>query len=315
MFIKIMIESGDKISHAPAITCTNLTKFYGSVRGIEGLNLEVKRGEVFGFLGPNGAGKTTTIRLLLDLIRPTRGSASILGHHCQQESLVTRRSVGYLPGEFNLYEDLTGRQLLQYLFALRGGVDPILVGNLATRLNAHLDRRLSTLSQGNKQKIALILAFAPDPEVLILDEPTNGLDPLVRHVFQEMLSEAKARGGTVFLSSHNMAEVEKTCDRIASVRAGRLIAVESVAELQNRAHRLVELVLGREPQVATFAKLDGVDELHVEGHCLRCRVHGPLGPLLEAAAPYEVIDVVSRKPGLEEFFLAQYQEGDGGNAD
>ncbi len=313
--ITTIIESGDKIIHDPAITCTDLTKFYGPVRGIEGLNLDVKRGEVFGFLGPNGAGKTTTIRLLLDLIRSTRGHASILGHHCRQESLEARRSVGYLPGEFNLYEDLTGRRLLKYLFALRGDVHPALVENLAVRLNAPLDRRLSTLSHGNKQKIALILAFAPDPEVLILDEPTNGLDPLVRHVFQEMLGEARARGRTVFLSSHDMAEVEKACDRIASVRLGRLIAVESVAELQRRAHRLVELVLGQEPQVATFAKLDGVDELHVEGHLLRCRVHGPLGPLLEAASPYEVIDVISRKPGLEEFFLAQYQEGTTGNAD
>jgi len=173
------------------------------VRGIEGLNLEVKRGEVFGFLGPNGAGKTTTIRLLLDLIRPTCGRAAILGHHCRQESLATRRSVGYLPGEFSLYEDLTGRRLLKYLFALRGGVEAAQVENLAARLNAPLDRRLSTLSHGNKQKIALILAFAPDPEVLILDEPTSGLDPLVRQVFQEMLGEAKARGRAVFLSSRH----------------------------------------------------------------------------------------------------------------
>ncbi len=289
-----------------AIVSQDLTKFYGTIRGIEGLDLQIEQGEVFGFLGPNGAGKTTTIRLLLDLIRPTRGRAAILGRDCHHESLAVRRSVGYLPGEFNLYENLTGRQLLTYLGSLRGGIDFTFVDTLVERLGAAYDRPLSSLSHGNKQKLALIQAFAPQPEVLILDEPTNGLDPLVRQEFHALLGEARDQGRTVFLSSHDLTEVEKTCDRIASVRDGRLIAVENVSALRDDAMRIVHLECARELPLAPFTALPSVDELQIDGHHLHCRVRGPLGPLLAAAADFEILDVLSREPHLEEFFLALY---------
>jgi len=290
----------------PAILCRGLTKYYGPTRGIEDLDLEVKRGEVFGFLGPNGAGKTTTIRLLLDLIRPTRGEASILGRDCRAESPDVRRAVGYQPGEFNLYETLTGAQLTSYLASLRGDVDTVTMRAHADRLGAILDRPIGNLSHGNKQKLALLQAFAPQPDLLILDEPTNGLDPLVRQVFHEMVRDVRNDGRTVFLSSHDLSEVEKTCDRIATVKDGQLVAIEDVAELQARSLRLVRLDCAREPSVDVFTTLDGVDRIEVEGHSLHCRVRGPLGPVLAAAAPFEVIDVISRKPSLEEFFLTLY---------
>ncbi len=291
---------------APAVFCRGLTKYYGPTRGIEDLDLEIPRGEVFGFLGPNGAGKTTTLRLLLDLIRPTRGEARILGRDCRADSPGCRRDVGYQPGEFSLYENLTGAQMMTYLSRLRGDVDPRAVRDDAERLGAVLDRPIGALSHGNKQKLALLQAFAPRPELLILDEPTNGLDPLVRQVFHEMVREVRDAGRTVFLSSHDLSEVEKTCDRIATVRDGRLVAVEVMAELKARALRLVRLDCALAPDARAFAGLDGVDGVEVDGGRLHCRVQGPLGPLLAAAAPYEVIDVFSRKPDLEEFFLAQY---------
>ncbi len=289
-----------------AILCRGLTKFYGRTRGIEALDLEVRRGEVFGYLGPNGAGKTTTIRLLLDLIRPTSGEASILGRDCRAESPGARQAVGYQPGEFNLYENLTGAQLMTYIASLRSDVDTATLRAYANRLGVILDRPIGTLSHGNKQKLALLQAFAPRPELLILDEPTNGLDPLVRQVFHEMVREVRDEGRTVFLSSHDLSEVEKTCDRIATVKDGRLVAIEDVAELRARSLRLVRLDCAHEPSAEPFAPLEGVDRIEIAGRSLHCRVRGPLGPVLNAAAPFEVIDVISRKPSLEEFFLSLY---------
>ncbi|MCP4573712.1 MAG: ABC transporter ATP-binding protein [bacterium] len=297
-----------------AIASQDLTKFYGQVRGIENLDLRIDQGEVFGLLGPNGAGKTTTIRLLLDLIRPTRGQVTILGHDCHRESLAVRRSIGYLPGEFNLYENLTGRQLLTYLGSLRGGFDFTFVDTLVERLGAAYDRQISTLSHGNKQKLALILAFAPQPEVLILDEPTNGLDPLVRQVFHELVREARSQGHTVLLSSHDLTEVEKTCDRIASVRDGRLIAVETVSALRQSAMRVVYIECAHPLSSNPFDSLPSVDQLQIDGCHLHCRVRGPLGPLLAAAAHFEILDVLSREPHLEEFFLALYGKQENNHA-
>jgi len=291
---------------SPAIATRDLTRWYGATRGIEGLDLAVEPGEVFGFLGPNGAGKTTTIRLLLDLIRPTRGTATICGHDCRREGLAARRRVGYLPAEYGLYDNQNGRELLAYLGSLRGGMAPAEIEAKAAQLGAELERPLRTLSHGNKQKIALLTAFAPRPEVLILDEPTSGLDPLVRRVFQEMVAEVHAEGRTVFLSSHDLAEVEKMCDRVASVRAGRLIDVSGVAEIRSRALRLVELVCEREPAVDTFAKVPGLSDPRLEGCRLRCRLQGSPAALLAAAAPYGVADILSREPSLEELFLTLY---------
>lgn len=298
---------------AAAIETAGLTKFYGRRRGVEDLDLAVRQGEIFGFLGPNGAGKTTTIRLLLDLIRPTRGRAAVLGRDCRRDGIRVRRQVGYLPGEYTLYPGLTGRQLLAYLDALRGGGGLPHADRLAARLGADLDHPVRALSHGSRQKVALVQAFMHDAPLLILDEPTTGLDPLVQQEFFALLHEARAAGRTVFLSSHNLSEVERVCDRVASVREGRLAAVEEMAALRRRAVRLVELTCARPLDAALFARLPGVRDVRVEGPILRCTAQGPLGALIAAAAPHGIVDILSREPSLEEFFLALYGERSGGD--
>ena len=296
-----------------AVDTVDLTRFYGSARGIEGLTLRVETGEVFGFLGPNGAGKTTTIRLLLDLIRPTRGQATILGRDCRRDSVAVRRRIGYLPGEYSLYENLTGRQLLAFLGGLRGGFAAGAVDTITDRLAVELDRPIRTLSHGNKQKLALLVAFAPQPDLLILDEPTTGLDPLVRQEFYGMVEDTRRAGRTVFLSSHDLTEVERMCDRVASVRDGRLIDVSEVGSLRERTMRIVEMTCIGPPEPGAFADLTGVTEIRVEGRRLRCRVRGAMGELIAAAQPFGIADLLSREPSLEELFLALYGRDEGGD--
>ena len=289
-----------------AIATTDLTKYYGAHRGIEGVDLTVAQGEIFGFLGPNGAGKTTTIRLLLDLLRPTRGSARVLGLDCRAESRQVRRRIGYLPGEYRLYENLSGRRLLDFLGNLEGEIDWGRTADLADRLGIDLDRTIRTLSHGNKQKIAIIQAFQHRAPLLILDEPTTGLDPLVQQEFFGLLDEARDEGRTVFLSSHNLTEVERICDRVGSVIDGALVAVDDVAALRRDALRIVEVTCARPPAAADFAALDGLGDLEIEDNGLRCTMRGALGPLVACAAPFEIRDVLSRAPSLEEFFLARF---------
>ena len=204
-----------------------LTKSYGKNRGVIDVSLDVRPGEVFGFLGPNGAGKTTTIRTLLDFIRPNSGVAKVFGMDAHRQSREIRRRIGYLPGDLALYEKLKGAEMLRYMGNLRGGVEWDHVRELAERLHSDLSRPIRTLSQGNRQKIGLIQALMHKPELLILDEPTNGLDPLIQQVFYRLISEVE--GQTVFLSSHNLPEVERVCDRVGIIREGRLIAVEEVS--------------------------------------------------------------------------------------
>ena len=299
---------------SPAIETVGLTKYYGRQRGIVDVDLTVARGEVLGFLGPNGAGKTTTIRLLLDLLRPSRGRARVLGLDCRREGMQVRRQIGYLPGEYRLYENLSGRQLIGYIGGLGGEVDWPYAHRLAERLGADLDRSIRSLSHGNKQKLVIILAFVHRAPVLILDEPTTGLDPLVQQEFFGLLAETRAAGRTVFLSSHNLTEVERVCDRVASVREGRLIAVDDIAALRRRAMRLVKLTCARPLDASTFAGLAGLHDLQVNGRILRCSVVGALGNLIAAAAPFEIVDILSHEPSLEEFFLTMYGNGKGRHA-
>jgi ABC-2 type transport system ATP-binding protein len=292
-----------------------LTKSYGTARGVVELDLEVREGEVFGFLGPNGAGKTTTLRTLIDLLRPTSGSAEIFGLDCQRDSLAVRRRVGYLPGELALYAHLNGAELLAYLSAVRGGLDRTHAREHAERLAEclalDLTRRVRDLSHGNRQKLGLVQAFLGRPPLLILDEPTTGLDPLVQRELLRWIAEVRAEGRTVFLSSHVLPEVERSCDRVGVIRAGRLVAVETVAEIKARTVRRVELTVARpvEPvSVRAFESVAGVGELRVEGAHLTCVVRGSLDSLVKAAAAHEVVDVISRQPSLEETFLALYGE-------
>jgi ABC-2 type transport system ATP-binding protein len=288
------------------IETQHLTKSYGAHRGIVDVNLTVEQGEVFGFLGPNAAGKTTTIRTILDLIRPTSGRAFVFGVESRADPVAIHRRVGYIPGEFALYDRLTGGQTIRYFASLRGGVDPAYQAALIARLDIDPSRRFKEYSKGNKQKIGLVIALQHRPELLILDEPTSGLDPLVQQSFYALVREAKAEDRTVFLSSHILGEVERTCDRVAIIRDGRLVKVDRVEAFRDLANHHVELRFAGPVPAAEFERLPGVSEVASEDHLLRMRVTGPITPVVRAAARHELLDFVSREPSLEESFLAQY---------
>jgi ABC-2 type transport system ATP-binding protein len=288
------------------IRTERLTKGYGRYRGIIEVDLEVGEGEIFGFLGPNGAGKTTTIRILLDHIRPSSGWAEVFGIRTTVDPVAIHRQVGYLPGEFGLYDRLTGRQTIEYFANLRGGVEPTYQRSLIERLDLDPSRRFREYSRGNKQKVGLIIALQHRPELLILDEPTSGLDPLMQHTFFELLREARLEGRSAFISSHIISEVERTCDRVAIIREGRLARVDTVDALRSLAFHQVELRFAEAPPAEVFAAIEGVTDVVVEDHLLRMRVNGPIAPVVRAAARFELTDFTSREPNLEEVFLAEY---------
>jgi ABC-type multidrug transport system ATPase subunit len=295
------------------IQTEHLTKAYGAHRGIVEVDLTVDQGEVFGFLGPNGAGKTTTIRTVLDLIRPTGGRALVFGIESTVDPVAIHRRVGYLPGEFSLYDRLTGAQTIEYFANLRGGVDPRYQASLVGRLDLDPSRRYREYSKGNKQKVGLIVALQHRPELLILDEPTSGLDPLVQQEVFKLVLEARAEGRTVFFSSHVISEVERTCDRVAIIREGRLARVDRVDALRDLAVHHVELRFSGPVPVEAFTAIPGVSNVTADEHVLRMHVSGPIGPVVRAAARFELADFVSREPNLEEVFLAEYgQEASNG---
>ena len=291
---------------AAVITLEKLTKSYGSSRGIIDVDLEVELGEIFGFLGPNGAGKTTTIRTMLDLIRPSSGKAFVFGIESTTDPVAIHRRVGYIPGEFALYDRLTGKQTLEYFANLRGGVDTAYQASLIDRFELDPGKRFKEYSKGNKQKVGVIAALQHRPELLVLDEPTSGLDPLVQQTFFETLHEAVADGATVFLSSHILSEVEKACERVAIIRDGRIAKLGTVDSLRDLAHHQVELRFAGSVPADEFRDLPGVSDLVAEDHTLRMRVAGAITPVVRAAAQYELLDFVSREPSLEETFLAEY---------
>jgi ABC-2 type transport system ATP-binding protein len=288
------------------IETQKLTKSYGTHRGIVDIDLTVAEGEAFGFLGPNGAGKTTTIRTLLDHLRPTSGKAFVFGIETTVDPVAIHRRIGYLPGEFALYDKLTGGQTIDYFANLRGGVDKVYQSDLIRRLDLDTSRKFKEYSKGNKQKVGLVAALQHRPDLLMLDEPTSGLDPLVQQTFFEIIREAKAEGRTVFLSSHILSEVERTCDRVAIIRDGRLVKVDRVEALRDLAHHQVELRFAGDVPVAAFSGLPGVGDVVAEDHVLRMRVSGSIAPVVREAARYELLDFVSREPSLEETFLAEY---------
>jgi beta-exotoxin I transport system ATP-binding protein len=300
------------MSDDPAIRITRLTKNYGQGHGLFDLDLDVQRGEILGFLGPNGAGKSTTMRLLLDLIKPTSGSATLLGLDSRADSLEIRRRVGFLPGELDLYPMLTGAAMLDYLAELRGGVDRGVRDALAERFDADLGRRIRELSTGNRQKLGLIQAFMHEPELLILDEPIAGLDPLVQQSFHALLREVAAQGRTVFLSSHTLSEVERVADRVAMLRRGRLVVVDSLEDLREVAVQRLEIEFGGDaPRVEKLAELPGVREVALEGAHLVVAFEGSADALVKAIAAHEVRSIRSRDDDLEEIFLRYYRDRDG----
>lgn len=297
------------MSSDSAIRTNALSKDFGRGHGLFDLDLEVERGEVFGFLGPNGSGKSTTMRLLVDLIRPTSGSAMVLGQDAQAESIEIRSRVGFLPGDLALYPKLTGSAVLDYLAALRGGVDRRVRDELIDRFDADVDRPVRELSTGSRQKIGLIQAFMHQPELLILDEPIAGLDPLVQRSFHELLGDVVAQGRTVFLSSHTLSEVERVAHRVAIVRRGRLVVVDSLENLRKVAveHLAMEFV-GSVPSVEELRSLPGVRDVAVDGVHLTVSFEGSADRLLKLVSRYEVRSIRTLDADLEDIFLRFYRD-------
>jgi len=297
------------MASAPAIETAALAKTYGGgVRALAGLDLRVERGEIFAFLGPNGAGKSTTIRLLLDLIRPTGGRAWILGHNCR-DSVEARRHVGYVPGDLRLFDRLTGREQLDSFARLRGSPDAAWRDSLTERFEAVLDRPIRELSRGNRQKLGIVQAFMHRPPVLVLDEPTSGLDPILQREFQTLLLETVATGASVFLSSHSLDEVQHVSDRVAIVRAGNLIDVDSVEHLRRRALRHVTITFAEQVDAVQFAGLDSVRVVEADGSVLRLSAPvAAMDAVVKEAARHRLVDVVSAPADLEEIFLELYRE-------
>ncbi len=294
------------------IEVEGLTKRYGSKRGITDVSFQVEEGEVFGFLGPNGAGKTTTIRLLMALLRADAGTARIAGLDCWQQSVEIKRLVGYLPGEPALDPGLTGGQILEYFGHLRGGVDQAYLKQLIKRLDLDPSRKFRQYSSGNKRKVVLIQAFMHRPRVLILDEPTNGLDPLNQQEFDRMVKEVRDAGRTVFLSSHILSEVEQTCTRVGIIREGQLVRVGGVAELKDIKRYEITITFADAVPAEVFQQLSGVTQVErlSDGHTLRLGIQGGADAVIKAAAQHSVVSLTSHEPSLEDIFL-RYYEGDG----
>jgi ABC-2 type transport system ATP-binding protein len=291
-----------------AIEADRLTKFYGSHRGIEDVSLSVESGEVFGFLGPNGAGKTTTIRTLLDLLHPTRGSARIFGLDSHADSVAIRARLGNLPGDFGYDAHATGREAISLLARVRGISGAGRADELARRFQADLERPLGQLSRGNRQKIGLILALFHGPELAILDEPTSGLDPLMQEQFLTLVQEERERGCTVFVSSHELDEVERICDRVGIIRGGRLIAIERIADLLGRAQRRVSVRFVEAVDTAELRAIPGVSGIETRNGTVTFMVSGDLDAVVKALARHPVKDLEIAHPTLEEVFLTYYQE-------
>lgn len=291
-----------------AIETSGLTKRYGSSTAVAGLNLRIEQGQVFGFLGPNGAGKSTTIRMLMALQRPTHGHATLLGLDAATDSVEVHRRVGYLPGDLELFPRLTGQQHVAWFMRARGVEDDSLARQLIDRFQVVADRPVRELSKGNRQKIGLVLAFMHRPELLVLDEPTSGLDPLMQHEFEALLRETAAEGRTVFLSSHELDEVQRVTDRIGIIKKGRLVAEDTVDGLRRAAPQKMEVRFRRPVDPADLTAVAGVTVTASDGPRLTLDVTGEIGPVLKVIASRDPIDLISRPADLDELFLDFYRE-------
>jgi ABC-2 type transport system ATP-binding protein len=283
-----------------------VVKDYGRTRALAGIDLRIERGRIFGFLGPNGAGKTTAIRILLDLIRPTAGAASVLGFDCQRQSIEVRDRTGYLPGDLRLYDSMHGGAFLDLIDSFRPGRrDPAYRRGLCERLGLDVTRPIRALSKGNKQKLGLVQALMHRPELLVLDEPTGGLDPLVQETVGELLEEVVGDGRTVFFSSHILSEVERLSEAVAIIREGKIVAVEDIARLKSRSVHVVEVTFAQPPPANAFA-LPGVKELQRDGRTVRLQARDGIDALLKAVARHTVVDLRTEQPSLEDVFMAYY---------
>jgi ABC-2 type transport system ATP-binding protein len=291
-----------------AVVLRDLTKVFGTARGISDVSLDVPSGTVFGFLGPNGAGKSTTIRLIMGLYRASHGSASVLGRDPWKDGAGNRRRIGYLPGELNLFPRLTGREILDRFGRAQGLGDVGYRDHLVRRLGAELDRPTAALSKGNRQKIGLILAFQHRPALLVLDEPTSGLDPLVQDEFAALVAESVADGRTVFLSSHDLDEVQRLVHQLAIIKEGSIVTVDTVEGLRARAPRRVELQFAHPVPSDAFAAIPGVDVDSFSPRRVVLSVRGPVAPLLASVVPMDPVDITARPADLDELFRSFYRE-------
>ena len=302
------VRKGEPVSSESVIRLDHVTKHYRSGGGVTDISLSITKGEVFGFLGPNGAGKTTIIRLLLDLIRPNSGTIRLFGLDSRAESVAIRRRIGYIPGDLGLYERLTPREILSHFAYLRDKIPWSKVAPLIDELELEIDKPVRTLSKGNRQKVGLVAAFMGDPELLLLDEPTSGLDPLVQQQVHEQVRRAASEGRTVFLSSHILSEVGEMAERVGLIRAGRLVAVERVADLAQRSAHVVDITFSSPPDLNFLSSLQGLRSSSVVGNQLHAEVTGDLNPVIALIAGARITDLSIREPGLEEMFLTFYEQ-------
>jgi ABC-2 type transport system ATP-binding protein len=294
----------------PVVETKRLSKDYGSGRGLFGLDLTISREAVFGCLGPNGAGKTTTIKLLMAMVRPTGGTATVFGLDSQRDAVAIKRRVGYLPADLPQFGGLRGSEVVAYLAGLRGGVDKQRVKSIGERFELDLGRRFREYSSGNKKKLGILLAFMHAPELLILDEPTGGLDPLNQQEFYHLLGEARANGATVFLSSHILSEVEHVCDRVGILRQGKLIRVAELEELHDIHFHKIEVLFEGLPPLEKLGKVHGLEQLVRQGQRVTFTLHGDFESLFKAIAGSKIVNFTSHEPSLEEVFLAYYREAE-----
>jgi len=298
------------MSETPVIEIEGLRKFYkGKHRGVDGVDLEVYKGEMFGFLGPNGAGKTTTIRILLDLIRADSGSARVFGLDIRRDSEEIRRRTGYLPGEHGFYENVIAQEMVEYFGVLCGTVDDKIVRELTDRLGMDLSRRIREYSKGNKQKLGILLAFLSDPELAILDEPTSGLDPLHQKELYEFIAQESHKGRTIFMSSHVLSEVERVCDRVGIIREGKIVAVERIETLKARMGQIVTIDFDEEFSEDDF-KMPGVSKMEVNGRTLSLHITGNHDGILKALSRYKITKFLAEEYSLDDLFLEYYYKGD-----
>ena len=290
----------------PVIVINNLHKSYGKVQAVKGISIRVEQGEIFGFLGPNGAGKTTTIRCMLDVIRPTSGTLRVLGLDAQRDKMELHQRIGYLPGDVRLPGQMTGKQVINYFSRLQGR-EPVLLDDLVARFDVEIKRPLKSYSKGMRQKIGVVLAFMCDPEVLILDEPSSGLDPLLQRTFNEFLLQEQARGKTIFMSSHIMSDVEKVCQRVAVIRQGEIVTIEEVEKLRQKAGQRVTVEFGDAVSADEVARMPGVSMVTSHNHAYHFNVSGSMDALIKTLSRHEVLRLQAEEAPLEEVFLKFYE--------
>lgn len=290
------------------IQTLNLTKTYGKSRGIDNVNITVNKGDIFGFLGPNGAGKSTTIRTLLDFIRPTGGSAFIFGMDCQKDTIEIKKRIGYIPGDFGLYGNMTGWKFLEYFGKVRGGYNAGTARDFAKRLDIKLDRKMKEYSRGMRQKVAIIQAFMNNPDLIIMDEPTNGLDPLVQQTFMDILREEAGRGTTVFMSSHVLSDVEKVCNRVAIIKEGNIMTEEKVEELRQKSGKVLEVKFAQPLEKEIFY-LPGISNVTRNNGSYRMTVTGNMEDILKEVSSHKLVDINIHQMTLEDVFMHYYEGG------